>query len=36
MWGTWEDGGQARPDQGQVTSGARAKKNIRNMCLYLR
>jgi prepilin-type N-terminal cleavage/methylation domain-containing protein len=36
MWGAWEDGGNGQPDAGQVKNGARANKNLRNMCIYLR
>jgi prepilin-type N-terminal cleavage/methylation domain-containing protein len=36
MWGAWEDSGNNQPDSGQVKSGARAIKNMRNMCVYLR
>jgi prepilin-type N-terminal cleavage/methylation domain-containing protein/prepilin-type processing-associated H-X9-DG protein len=36
MWGAWEDGGDGKPDQSQLRSGARAQSNIQNMCLYLR
>jgi prepilin-type N-terminal cleavage/methylation domain-containing protein len=36
LWGTWEDGGDGRPDLAQLRSGARAQRNLRNMCLYLR
>jgi len=36
MWGTWEDGGNNQPDPGQIKNGARAQRNLKNMCLYLR
>ena len=36
MWGSWEDGGNNKPDAGQIKNGARAQLNMRLMCLYLR
>jgi prepilin-type N-terminal cleavage/methylation domain-containing protein/prepilin-type processing-associated H-X9-DG protein len=35
MWGSWEDGGNGKPDAGQIKNGARAQLNMRLMCLYL-
>jgi hypothetical protein len=36
MWGMWEDGGNNQPDPGQIKNGARAQRDLKNMCLYLR
>jgi prepilin-type N-terminal cleavage/methylation domain-containing protein/prepilin-type processing-associated H-X9-DG protein len=36
MWGTWEDGGDGKPDKGQIRDGSRSRRLMTNMCLYLR
>jgi prepilin-type processing-associated H-X9-DG protein len=36
MWGTWEDSGDGRPDQGQLKDGRRSRRVMTNLCLYLR